>query len=384
MIRSNWFSRKQPSILVPRGCEGIFHLLRASDKESVVLTVGSARGGPDGQFAFKDVEGLRAGLKESATEKYSITFYRWGDFDIKHFVEGGADKRLYERISIHDENTRSSFTLGGVEAVEVDLRSQNFHIERCRIGRLVVSEHVRVITVTNCVIGALHLSPISNSKVPVSLTISGSTIGRVECGQNIKARDIVFQNSNFSLKTSSISVSDNSEGIRETLPDRASLAFLHDWAVKSWNSEFAHIARCAELGVEHANAKGFYRFALFSWWLATEYGMRPLRALVWILVLTLVLGGLLFFFGTTLGMPPEEYLGWRRALVDECISGQVWRASVGAIENLASPFSAFGFRRLVLPEQGWLAVIQVLHGYLYLLLLFLFGLGVRARFRVSG
>jgi hypothetical protein len=146
------------------------------------------------------------------------------------------------------------------------------------------------------------------------------------------------------------------------------------WSKKQGNTEVAHIARGSELGIELNHAKGFYRFILTLWKWSSDFGLRPWYAIYWILGLTMAMVALLYFTGTSLGLPKEEFSGWRNALVGCSIEAQFFRALIGSIESIGSPFSILGVRRLVVAEHGLVALAQAIHSYAYLFLLFMFGL----------
>ncbi|HKL70346.1 hypothetical protein, partial [Salibaculum sp.] len=167
------------------------------------------------------------------------------------------------------------------------------------------------------------------------------------------------------------------------LPDRESMAILHNWAVEKGNSAVAHLARAKELSIERMESTGFDRALLVVWGATANYGLAPLRPLLWMIGAMLTFSCLVSLTGVTVS-PDITLSGWRLILTDQATF--LDRFTVGlvtAAESITSPLSIFSFRRLLIVEQWWVAVIQVFYSYFCLAMIFWFGFSVRRRFRVS-
>jgi hypothetical protein len=64
-------------------------------------------------------------------------------------------------------------------------------------------------------------------------------------------------------------------------------------------------------------------------------------------------------------------------------NASVIRAIVGASAPITSPLSALSVRRIVIPNEAWVALLQIAYGYTVLLLVLLFGFSIRSRFRLT-
>jgi hypothetical protein len=97
-----------------------------------------------------------------------------------------------------------------------------------------------------------------------------------------------------------------------------------------------------------------------------------------------LMGGLLYCSGTSLGLSKDQIIGWRVLLEDsEMHCGAFSRAVAGTFEGIVSPLSVLSLRRMVVPDQSWVAIIQVLYGYFCLTMVLLFGFSVRRRFKIG-
>lgn len=252
-------------------------------------------------------------------------------------------------------------------------------IKSCRIGELSLNMDSRLVSFENCLVGMLSIHVAKNTPVP-SFSFKDCHICEVRSAYDFSAVDIEFQDTKISKKNISLKKHLASQLELPRL-NRNSMAVLYEWAERSKNSQLAHLARGTELGIERTKASGLEWLVLTLWGIFSNYGLNPARALGWLAAIIFAFSLLLFQTGTELGLRSDQLFGWRAALEGDCLTAQALRAGVGALEGIASPFSVFSFRRLVIPSVGWVAALNVVFNYLSLALVFLFVLGLRRRFK---
>ncbi|WP_029375386.1 hypothetical protein [Oceanicola sp. S124] len=174
--------------------------------------------------------------------------------------------------------------------------------------------------------------------------------------------------------------------------DSVSFRGLHKWAQEKEDTKLAHQMRGHQLSVDYYLVDRSERPFLTLWWLFGNYGLSLWRPLLWLLLSFAVFMNLLLCFGSVPGIEPMAVAsdvpagsvadGWRNVLFGDDMRAQFSRAVVGATESIFSPVNVFSTRKLVVPKEAWVAVVQFFYSYLCLGLIFLFGFSIRRRFKV--
>ncbi|MBR9762239.1 MAG: hypothetical protein GYB53_01525 [Rhodobacteraceae bacterium] len=174
--------------------------------------------------------------------------------------------------------------------------------------------------------------------------------------------------------------------------DAVAFRRLHRWAQEKEDAKLAHQMRGHQLSVDYYKADWPERIFLKLWWLFGNYGLSLWRPLLWLLLSFAVFLNLLLCFGSVPGIDPTPVAsgvpagsaadGWRNVLFGDDMRAQFSRAVVGATESIFSPVNVFSTRKLVVPTEPWVAVVQFFYSYLCLGLIFLFGFSVRRRFKI--
>ncbi|MBD3680088.1 MAG: hypothetical protein HUJ27_17010 [Rhodobacteraceae bacterium] len=254
-------------------------------------------------------------------------------------------------------------------------------LKNCRILRLEIQSVQQDITLEGCQIGILV---VHGGTAGRSLHLESCSVSQLDFPKESKIREITLSRTSFSSRKQNGINPNISMQVVSSLPklDRASFAFLHEWAARAGNSRIGHLSRGYELSIERELSRGFEKFILSCWHIFGNYGLNPVRPLLWIFLFYSVFVNLLFFSGADLGANSEVYGGWKSSMVSG-VNVKLVRAFVGAAEGIVSPFSSFSVRRLIVPESGWVAFAQIVYNYMCFLLLFLFGFSIRRRFKVS-
>jgi hypothetical protein len=289
------------------------------------------------------------------------------------------------RFSLIRATSVGPVSLKNLLARLVVLKGGQVSIENAQIFDLRVHLSKDGIVLKNCTVGTLALfNPDGQAEIE-RIYIENCKILSLRLPRHLTARDVEIQNVEFisTYEKDCKALTDTLE--RRPILDRASFGFLHDWAVKAGNSEIAHLARGNELAIERRTAtKGLERFILSLWSIFGNFGLSPMRPIIWMFVAMIAMCVILFCTGTSLSIPADELVGWRNALQDtKDYSGALARAAAGTLEGGVSPLSVFSSRRMVIPNSGWIAGLQVLYGYFCIAMFLLFGFSVRRRFKIS-
>lgn len=186
----------------------------------------------------------------------------------------------------------------------------------------------------DCDIGVLSVSSSENGWQVSSLSIDGCKILSLRLTQKFKLRDCAFRNCEIAAKLEKLE--DKSDGRNTAYPilDRASFAFLYDWAMKSGNSETAHFARGIELAIERTTSKNiFEKMVLVAWGLFAHFGLSPLRPLLWMLTASLAMFLLLLCFGSAHTLSQNQLVGWRILLDGGEFENRMMRSMVDALKR---------------------------------------------------
>ena len=289
------------------------------------------------------------------------------------------------RFSNIDVSRSKSVTLSNAIARKVFLAPSELSIENFSTLDLTIRLSRGGVRLNNCNIGILEIQNAEPTGFSGDITIQDCTILVLRLPKNLAARNVEFRNVKFATDCEALPSQLRGETEKRLSLDRASFGFLHDWAVKSGNTEIAPLARGNELAIERRTAtKGLERFILALWFIFGNFGLSPMRPIIWMFVAMIVMCVILFCTGTSLSIPADELVGWRNALQDtKDYSGALARAAAGTLEGGVSPLSVFSSRRMIIPNSEWIAGLQVLYGYFCIAMFLLFGFSVRRRFKIS-
>lgn len=271
--------------------------------------------------------------------------------------------------------------LSNFSAQKIELRGADIILENISSFDLKILPGSGSVRMSNCTIGTLSIDVSSGDVV-----IENSNVLTLRTPRELKMRDFILKGVVFSLKTEREFQID--PDLRLELPklERTSFGFLHDWAQKTGNSEVAHLARGHELAIERRLAQSFFeRFVLASWGLFANYGLSPLKPIIWMVVALFFMAVTIFLTDSSLALPESQIVGWRTILLDDPNQegkGSIYRAFAGAMEGTVSPLSVLSPRRMIVPNSSAVASIQVLYGYFCLAMVLLFGFSIRRRFKV--
>jgi len=277
----------------------------------------------------------------------------------------------------------SSNRLKHITAQKVILGTGDVLLEDATIYHLAIDAGFHEAVIKDCVIGTLELK--NGDKTEGDLELENCTILCLRFPKEISLRDIRIKNCTFVDSYEKPLEKDENIKLVHPRPDRASFGFLHDWAVKAGNSEIAHMARGKELAIEQRTATSiFERLVLSLWGVFGNFGLSPLRPILWMITAMAFMCGILFCTGTSLGVSEDQVVGWRMYLLDsKTHSGALTRAVSGALEGSISPLSIFSPRRMIIPDERIVAGLQVVYGYFCLTMVLLFGFSVRRRFKIG-
>ncbi|WP_340238140.1 hypothetical protein [Sulfitobacter pontiacus] len=275
--------------------------------------------------------------------------------------------------------------LNNLTSRSVIINSNKVSIANSDIFNLNVVLSEGSITLKNCTVGVLNLKHSKAGQDVERISLNDCKILSLLLPREIKARDVEIKNVEFVSTYENVTEELSVDPLPQPTLDRASFGFLHDWAVKAGNSEIAHLARGNELAIERRIAtKGLERFILSLWYIFGNFGLSPMRPIIWMFAAMIAMCAILFCTGTSLSIPADELVGWRHALQDtEDYSGALARAAAGTLEGGVSPLSVFSSRRMIIPNSEWIAGLQVLYGYFCIAMFLLFGFSVRRRFKIS-
>lgn len=285
-------------------------------------------------------------------------------------------------ISVQNE---ANVVLKNLEIVQLDASGRGVLIENCKVLRLSCRSLRGVVEIKNSEIGQVN-APGATPFFEIRF-LETKVIG-LFLDENFSCREVkIDEKTKFSRTIIAKDLSGFIGGRPSNpapYPDRQSFAYLHDWATAAGNTRVAHIARGNELAIEKSLSHGFEWVVLSLWQAFADFGLKPLRPLLWILFLYASFSVLLLWSGTSLGSDSGSYNGWRSVLVaGQGFEMEISRALVGAAEGIVSPFSVFNVRRLIVPNEPWVATLQVFYNYFCIVMLFLFGFSVRRRFKVG-
>lgn len=257
------------------------------------------------------------------------------------------------------------------------------HFENCEIGILVPNSEVRRLHLSGGRYGVLDLSKLG-AVIDAEVILEGCEILEIRVGSEFAIRNLVIDDVTFPAVAKRWPTESDNEQYRAPLPkiDRASFGHLGEWAKRTGSSDVAHFARDKELEIERSTSKGLYWLWLVCWGAFSEFGLAPIRPMIWLLLFALLNAVLVCTTGSEIGLPNSQLNGWRAMLVDQIGHDGMERALVSSFEGLTTPLSGLSGRRLVVPDNPFAAVFQIIYGFFAIGMVSLTILSLRRRFKV--
>ena len=279
-------------------------------------------------------------------------------------------------------NTNRSLSLAGGDVRNITANQGWLSLSKVRAFRVEIQPGLRWLEIRDSEIAHLVFTkPVKGCDIE----LVDSEILRLDIPPGFQCRDFRLKGTRFSAeaeraKDGKLLEAEAFAGTRENpILDRQSYSDLQTWATGVGNSEVAHIARATELSIEHTYARGWDRFLLWVWKYLGGFGLSVGRPLAWLAGSSVVYFFLIFCLGTT---------GWSGAdgstvLMGDGLGNQVSRALVATLQNIVSPWSAFGARRLVTAATTPGLWFSVFHAVFSAVSILFAGFSVRRRFRFS-
>lgn len=250
---------------------------------------------------------------------------------------------------------------------EPEITIKNSSIKRLEIGAC------KSITLINSQIGTLAI----RSASIYDFDMRGGSILDVECRPPWEASPFV---GSVSLVDVFLPRDPHNYLIKGPQPYRNLRAHLR----RLENSQGANLIHSAELAMERETDSNTNKFLSHVYERFSDFGASALRPLVWLFAFWLVSFLAIYSVdGAALALPSGEYTGWRAVLACEDRTGEVWRALVLSLQQMASPLTVLGAKPLLVPKHWPLVVWSVIHSLLSVVLLALFILAVRRRFKMQ-
>ncbi|MCA1336628.1 hypothetical protein [Pseudooceanicola marinus] len=401
------------SRLVPEGADDprFSGLLREVDGTAVVLRL--ERGVRDEERKFRSAHDLLAKQLELASEGRStrVSAQISGDRVVaeeigEHLLPGLSDVALesFTLSSYMDSPAAlTGYDIIGLQAVDATLRVKDCTLRNLLFGSLTLHAQGTV-RLEDCRVGRLVLS--GNGEPDIVLSGGRVLVIEVQDEPNLRSLNL----SGVQISRQPVKVSQIPKDLPAWLRlDAVSFRRLHKWAQDKEDVKLAHQMRGHQLSVDYYLSDRTERPFMYLWRLFGNYGLSLWRPMAWLLASNLLFGTLLYCTGTVAtdavlpvanAVAPgtdaanaatlaadgiaaaEASLGWRSVLIGDGQGAQLSRAIVGATEAIFSPVNVFSIRKLVLPTEPWVAVVQFLYSYLCLGLIFLFGFSIRRRFKI--
>lgn len=373
--------------LVPRGFKDIVDLFLDHPDKIKHFRLGrkGESSGADNTIVFDIVEDLANAAFASAAEGASLAIKSVGG-NSSVLINGTQKPSNSPLVAL-------GLTRGNAGALDAQIwqvrasdaisEYKNTFLEDCDIGRFTPREPLRMLSIKGGRIGVLDLSQLASSE-DVEVVLQDCEILQIRVGEKLGLRSLVIDGVNFSSSYEPVGEDTSVLEFRAPLPilDRASFGYLGEWARGTGSSEVAHLVRGYELAIEKSSSRGLYWFWLVLWGVFSNYGLSPIRPLAWLLLFATCNAITVYISGSEIGLSNDQLQGWRVLLSDEEGSDELERALVSSIEGLTSPLSGLSGRRLVVPNSPFVAVSQVLYGFVALGMVSLSVLSLRRRFKV--
>jgi len=276
------------------------------------------------------------------------------------------------------EQTREAHISGAIiNKLYIQAQTKYLALTGCYIGSLEFANGTRSLDLflQDCWIGTLVLNIETDIK---SLFIEGGTIRSIQCpppdGPNPFSGSVSISGVKFPTSRRSVLL----EGAQAYRSMRTHFEKLQ-------NAPTANLMRALELATERkwGEDRGFRWLVSWAYGTFAKYGTSPGRPLLWAAGLCFVAGaGIFLWDGGTTGLKPDEYTGWRQALVEPGVWGDLRRSLILPLQSTVNPFGMFGARKLVVAATGWGHFALSIQGFLTDVLLAMSIFGIRKRFKL--
>lgn len=302
----------------------------------------------------------------------------------------------YEFLFSHKlPNVDNGKSITPITQMSILPRTRDVRIDGAVIRQINIRTDVTSLTLNKCMVGDLRLNPHGPN---LSINVENCHIGKIH---------LVSESSNdFRVRNSFIHFVDCPPPDAEN-PFRGTVAFVdvtmptskkksdlyegpqqfrnlrHHLETQQNYFEAAKM-RAFELNAELELDSGLNWFANWFQKVTSNYGLSPARPLL--LAVAAYSMTVVFVFitnGAETGLADQSaYVGWRAALNEPGLPGELSRAFMLPFQSLLNPFGILGPRSLLVASTGWGQVITGIQGVTCDLLIAMSALAIRKRFKL--
>lgn len=283
-----------------------------------------------------------------------------------------------EPIGIHTLNIAKceALSLKGVEARHVIIHSQaseNVKLNRCTIETLSVNgDRPFNIDLQGCWIGRFVITQRASLS---SLSIRGGGLLDLTCPPQHERNPF---SGNVTLKGVYLPRS-RAAWVQSPQNWRNLHAHLHNME----NVPAASMVLSAVLAQQRSDEALTAQLLSWLYELSSDFGNSPSLPLVWLLTLTaLSIGTIGSQGGADLGVPPEQLMGWQKALLGDDSEASARRAVYLGFQPILNPFGWFKSNTIVIAPNINIQILLWIQSFLSAALIFLFFLAIRRRFKI--
>lgn len=336
---------------------------------------------PEGVLSYQDGSERANILSENCLKPISLTTSGYGPESAIWLTRLNSQPREFEKILALSQTV--SHRIEDVRANEITLTGVECLLKNVECAKLQITARSGRIVIENCFIGDLLIN-FPEAEVELTIEISNSRIVGFWLANPPKIRDFSLINTTFArykLKHSFLAELDML-GHQAPRINRKSFALLHLWATANGNNETAHQARGEELALQLNSASGLFFAYLWMWGAFANFGLSPLRPVILMVIVAMISGSLMYFFGTEVGIPNSALVGWRTQLLEvDGIRDDLFRALIGSIEGIFSPLLSLSGRVMIVPDAFSVSIFKAVQGYFSVFLVSISAFSLRRRFR---
>lgn len=268
--------------------------------------------------------------------------------------------------------------IDGAVIRQINIRTNvvSLTLSKCMIGDLqFVSDGSKLsINIENCHIGKIHLMSDSLN----DFRIQDSFIHSISCpppdAENPFRGTVAFVNVEMPTSANKSRLYEGPQQFRN---------LRHHLETQQNYFEAAKM-RAFELEAELELDRGLNWLVNWFQKATSNYGLSPAKPiLIAFAIYALAVAYVYLACDVELGLPDQSaYLGWRTALIDVGVYGEISRAFILPFQSLLNPFGLLGWRSLLVPSSGWGQAIMGVQGITCDLLIAMSVLAIRKRFKL--
>lgn len=245
-------------------------------------------------------------------------------------------------------------------------------LNNCMI-RTLYTNQCNSVTLVNCQIGTLALI---NASIK-NFSMRGGSVLNIECQPPWEKSPFI---GSVSMSDVFLPRTPKKYLIKTAQPYRNLRAHLRSLE----NSHGSSLLHSAELAMERETDTNTNKLLSHLYEQFSDFGSSTLRPIVWLFMFWLLTSVFLYLTnGAVLASTTDAYTAWRKMLMSNDSAGEISRAAILSLQQLASPLTILGAKPLVLPRNMWIAAWSVVHSVFSGVLIALFVLAVRRRFKMQ-